>query len=121
MALRPSFSRALANGFFLRLAPGRSPPSRSGALHLAKYEYTVTQLGNPSGSMRHWQTLLSRYKTALKTSHKSTVRGLVRLRTDSSSGRICSNCSRLTSLGYGFLLFRVILLDYDTEEPATES
>jgi len=39
----------------------------------------------------------------LKTSYKSTVRGLVRLRTASSSGRIRSNCSRLITLGYDFL------------------
>jgi hypothetical protein len=55
--------------------------------------------------MRHWQPLLSRYNNALKTSYKSTVVGFVRLRTDSSKGRICANCSRLISLGYGFLCF----------------
>ena len=62
--------------------------------------------------MRHWQPLLRRYKTALKTSCKSTVRGLARLRTPSRIGRIDLNCSRLTSLGYGFL--GSILLDYRT-------
>src|ERR1035438_5493913 len=55
--------------------------------------------------MRHWQPLLRRYKTALKTSYKSTVVGFVRLRTDSSNGQICANCSGLISLGYGFLCF----------------
>ena len=43
---------------------------------------------------------------------KPDVRGLVRLRTPSRIGRIDSNCSRLTSLGYGFL--GCILLDYRT-------
>ena len=37
----------------------------------------------------------------------------VRLRTDSSNGRICSYCSRVMSLGYGFLSF--IFLDYCLE------
>ena len=50
----PRFGAGLANGFFLGPFQG-AYPSLSGALHLAKYEYTVTQLGNPSGSMRHWQ------------------------------------------------------------------
>ena len=62
----------------------------------------MRHLGNPSGSIRHWQPLLSRYNTALKTSYKSTVRGLVRFRTCSNNGRTLSNCSRLTSLGYCF-------------------
>jgi hypothetical protein len=52
-----------------------------------------------SGSIRHWQPLLGKHSTALKTSCKSTVRGLVRLRTPSSSGRIISNCARFRSLG----------------------
>jgi hypothetical protein len=55
--------------------------------------------------MRHWQPLLRRYKTALKTSYKFTVAGFVRLHTDSSKGRISANCSGLISLGYGFLCF----------------
>jgi hypothetical protein len=85
-------------------------PSGPGSLHFWKYECTVRHLGNPSGSMRHWQPLLSRYSTALKTSYKSTVRGLVRFRTPSSNGRTLSNCSRLTSLGY--CLLRLILHTY---------
>ena len=54
-------------------------PSASGALHLAKYEYTLTLLGNPSGDMRHWQPPLSKESTTLKTSYKFTMRSLVRL------------------------------------------
>jgi hypothetical protein len=50
---------------------------------LAKYECTVRHLGNPSGSIRHWQALLSRYNTPLNISYKSTVRGLVPFRTPS--------------------------------------
>jgi hypothetical protein len=42
-------------------------PSEPDPLHLAKYECTMRHLGNPSGSIRHWQPLLSRYDTALNT------------------------------------------------------
>ena len=82
--------------------PSRVGPSGPGSDHLVKYEYTVRHFGNPSGSMRHWQPLLSRYNAAQNTSYNSTVRGLVRRRTPSSKGRTRSNCSRLTSLPYTF-------------------
>ena len=98
LRVAPQFLAGLANRFFKARSRALTP-SGPGLLHLAKYEYTVDRLGNPCGSKRHWQPLLSRYNTALKTSCKSTVRGLVRLRTDSSRGRIGSNCRRLMSLG----------------------
>jgi hypothetical protein len=39
------------------------------------------------------------WSALLLSSYKSTVRGLVRLRTLSSTGRICSNASLLISFG----------------------
>lgn len=59
-------------------------PSGPGSLHLEKYACTVRHLGNSLGNMRHCQPLLSRYSTAQNTSCRSTVRGLVCLRTLSS-------------------------------------
>ncbi len=37
------------------------PPSRN-SLQMEKYECAVRYLGNSSGSMRHWQPLLSKYR-----------------------------------------------------------
>ena len=61
-------------------------PSWPGSLHLAKYECTVRHLGKSLGKNRHWQPVRNRYNTAQKTSYKSTVVGLVRLRTLCSRG-----------------------------------
>jgi len=64
----------------------------------------VRHFGYSQGNIRHWQPLLSKYSTPQNTSYKSTVRGLVCLRTLSSKGLISSKASLLMSLGYLFLM-----------------
>jgi hypothetical protein len=70
----------------------------AGLRHLEKYEYTVTHFGKSLGSILHWQPVRSTYSTAQNTSYRSTVVGLVRLRTPSSKNLISSNFSLLISL-----------------------
>ena len=64
----------------------------------------MRHFGYSLGNIRHWQPLLSKYSTPQNTSYKSTVRGLVCLRTLSSKGLISSKASLLMSLGYLFLM-----------------
>lgn len=68
---------------FLTPAPAGSPAR--GAIQIANYDCTVRHLEKFSGSMHHWQTLLSRYSTAQNASYNSIERGAVFLRTRSSS------------------------------------
>ena len=55
----PQFDAGRAKRF-VKARSSALVPSGAAALHLAKYKYTVTPWGNPSGNMRHWQPLLSR-------------------------------------------------------------
>jgi hypothetical protein len=69
------------------------------------FDFKNTGLHQTQSTVLHFELESARYKSALKTSYKSTVVGFARLRTESSNGRICANCPGLISLGYGFLCF----------------
>jgi hypothetical protein len=66
---------------------------------IRKYSCTVRHLGYAFGSIRHWQPLLRTYSNPQNTSYRSICLGLVFFRADSNTDLICSNCSRLMSLG----------------------
>ena len=93
--------------FFNACSSRLNSSSEDFSFHCLKYVYTVLLAGKSLGIMSHWHPLFNTYKTAQKTSYKSTFLGLVFFLALSSSPSIFANCSRLISLGYTFLIHTV--------------
>ncbi len=72
----------------------------------------VRHFGKSLGNMRHWQLLLSKYRMAQNTSYRTPHTGQLSaggfLAGIFSRALIGSNCSRLMSLGYTFLMPLII-------------